>query len=83
MPGTNGAIVGLMKKRSEDPHVDPVPMPPPSPAVADELASPGKQLLCRVCGSPGASKKTDMLCWVCRRLKISAWKDAEKLTLPE
>ncbi len=33
--------------------------------------------------SPGASKRNEMLCWVCRRLKISAWKDVEKISLPE
>ena len=63
--------------------MDPAPIPPPPPASADELASLSKLVNCRICGSPGASKKTDMLCWVCRRLKISAWKDVEKLSLPE
>ena len=73
-----------MKKRAEDPRMEPIPIPPPPPPVgADEFASPNNQLLCRVCGSLGASKKDDMLCWVCRRLKISAWKDVEKLSLPE
>ena len=73
-----------MKKRPEDPRMEAIPVPPPPPPVgAGEFASPDKRLLCRVCGSPGASKKNDMLCWVCRRLKISAWKDVEKLSLPE
>ena len=33
---------------------------------------------CTVCGSdcvPGASEQ---LCWVCRRLKISAWRDSDQ-----
>jgi rubrerythrin len=51
------------------------------PSVAELEA--GQTLRCRVCGSPGASKRHDMLCWVCRRLKISAWKDIEKISLPE
>ena len=58
-----------------------LPVPPP-PAVFEDLqASPS--LKCRVCGSLGASKRFDMLCWVCRRLKISAWKDVEKISMPE
>ena len=56
-------------------------MPPIMPSV-EELEA-GQALRCRVCGSPGASKRHDMLCWVCRRLKISAWKDIEKISLPE
>lgn len=76
------ALDTLMKKRPEhDPRVDPTPMPPPPPSAADEFE--GQQLRCRVCGTPGASKRHDMLCWVCRRLKISAWKDIEKMSLPE
>jgi hypothetical protein len=73
----------IMKKRPEhDPRLEPVPVPPPLPlASADDFES--GQLRCRVCGSPGASKRNEMLCWVCRRLKISAWKDIEKISLPE
>jgi hypothetical protein len=72
-----------MKKRTEDPRLQ-VPMPPPPPPEFSEY-EPGQQpvLRCRICGSPGASKRFDMLCWVCRRLKISAWKDVEKSSLPE
>jgi hypothetical protein len=54
-------------------------MPPPLPAAVDSFEA----LKCRVCGSHGASKRFEMLCWVCRRLKISAWRDVEKLSLPE
>lgn len=70
-----------MKKRPDSELGLDVPMPPIMPSV-DELAA-GQMLRCRVCGSPGASKRHDMLCWVCRRLKISAWKDIEKISLPE
>lgn len=68
-----------MKKH--DPRVEPAPMIPPPIAVPEDLET--GQLRCRVCGNPGASKRNDMLCWVCRRLKISAWKDVEKISLPE
>jgi hypothetical protein len=32
---------------------------------------------CVVCGSEVAPFSSEQLCWVCRRLKISAWRDAE------
>ena len=72
-----------MKKRPENERqFDPPPPPPPPPVSVDELEV-GPSLRCRVCGSLGASKRDDMLCWVCRRLKISAWKDVEKLSFPD
>ncbi len=71
-----------MKKRPEnDQRIEPVPIPPP-PLPVEQFGA-DQSLRCRVCGSPGASKAQDMLCWVCRRLKISAWRDIEKITLPE
>jgi hypothetical protein len=30
---------------------------------------------CEVCGDACAPISNEALCWVCRRLKISAWKD--------
>lgn len=32
---------------------------------------------CSVCGSEANPNPTEQLCWVCRRLKISAWRDVE------
>ena len=32
---------------------------------------------CVVCGAEVAPFSTEDLCWVCRRLKISAWRDVE------
>ena len=32
---------------------------------------------CSVCGSECAPNSTEPLCWVCRRLKISAWRDSD------
>ncbi len=73
-----------MKKRTENDSRPQFPMPPPLAAeLAEVEAGQQSSLRCRVCGNPGASKRYDMLCWVCRRLKISAWKDVEKTTLPE
>ncbi len=33
---------------------------------------------CVVCGSPCAPNSTEGLCWVCRRLKISAWREGDQ-----
>jgi hypothetical protein len=33
---------------------------------------------CVVCGSPCAPTSTEGLCWVCRRLKISAWREGDQ-----
>jgi hypothetical protein len=32
---------------------------------------------CVICGSECAPNSTEGLCWVCRRLKISAWRDSD------
>ena len=32
---------------------------------------------CVVCGSECAPNSTEGLCWVCRRLKLSAWRDSD------
>jgi hypothetical protein len=33
---------------------------------------------CSVCGAETSSAGDEPLCWVCRRLKISAWKEIEQ-----
>ena len=40
-----------------------------------------KTFACQVCGSEGATTQSEGLCWVCRRLKISAWRDVEQPNL--
>ena len=37
-----------------------------------------KALKCTVCGADTSSEQPEQLCWVCRRLKISAWRDNEQ-----
>ena len=32
---------------------------------------------CVVCGDPVAPFSAEALCWVCRRLKISAWRESD------
>jgi len=41
----------------------------------DRLKKSGK---CSVCGGETATTGADALCWVCRRLKISAWREIEQ-----
>ena len=65
----------VKKKAQEGPIVD-----PRVAASARRLVfepKPRKTFDCRVCGSEGASEDSEGLCWVCRRLKISAWRDVE------
>jgi len=41
---------------------------------SDRFKKPQK---CVVCGSECAPNSAESLCWVCRRLKLSAWRDAD------
>jgi hypothetical protein len=41
----------------------------------DRLKKPAK---CSVCGGETAVTGAEALCWVCRRLKISAWREIEQ-----
>ena len=59
----------------------------PQPVIDPEILAKAKLALesdrikpianCVVCSSPCAPNSTEGLCWVCRRLKISAWRDSE------
>ena len=55
-----------MKTNPIQPEIIAVPMPPPMA---------GRK--CSVCGDPQAPNSGEGLCWVCRRLKISAWRDSD------
>lgn len=46
------------------------------------LENPRPKLMakCTVCGADATASTTEQLCWVCRRLKISAWRDIENQT---
>ena len=39
---------------------------------------PKKAEKCIVCGAETAASTAEPLCWVCRRLKVSAWRDIEQ-----
>jgi hypothetical protein len=63
------------------------PAPDPEPRIPDDLIEAALRLAesektrrlskCTVCGDETAPNSTEGLCWVCRRLKISAWKDQD------
>jgi Zn finger protein HypA/HybF involved in hydrogenase expression len=38
---------------------------------------------CVVCASTCAPNSAEGLCWVCRRLKISAWRDSDQQAVQE
>lgn len=64
------------------------PTPTVEPALSKEVIAQAKAVLdievvqrrakCEVCGGEGAPNSQEGLCWVCRRLKISAWRDADQ-----
>jgi hypothetical protein len=59
----------------------------PEPVIANEILESAKRSVmpdklkrttkCVVCGSECAPTSAEDLCWVCRRLKISAWREGD------
>jgi hypothetical protein len=61
---------------SSEPVIDPVLLDQAKRAIAaDQLHRVEK---CSVCSAPCAPNSAEPLCWVCRRLKISAWRDSDQ-----
>ena len=64
------------------------PQSKPEPVVPAELLEQAKLAIavdrlkkgakCSVCGAETSGPSDEPLCWVCRRLKISAWKEIEQ-----
>ena len=62
--------------------------PKPEPVIPPEILEQAKQsistdrlkkvVLCSVCGAETTSGSAEPLCWVCRRLKVSAWREIEQ-----
>ena len=63
--------------------------PKPEPVIPAEILENAKRSIsadrlkkvskCTVCGSETqGSGSEEVLCWVCRRLKVSAWRDSEQ-----
>jgi hypothetical protein len=66
----------------------PVPViPAPEPVVPEAIIEQARRAIeadrikkperCVVCASECAPNSTEGLCWVCRRLKLSAWRDTD------
>ena len=71
-------------KRKPAPNTEPVLLPvDPIPAALSsfrekELKKPSKCVVCGEDTSPNSHPGQDEdLCWVCRRLKLSAWRDSD------
>jgi rubrerythrin len=69
-------------------------LPPASEPVIDQkLLEEAKRAIqtdqfkriekCSVCGAVCAPNSAEGLCWVCRRLKISAWRDSDPQIVQE
>ena len=60
----------------------------PEPVIPPEILEQAKRALsadkvkkaekCSVCGAETSPSAGEPLCWVCRRLKVSAWRDIEQ-----
>ena len=69
------------------------PQPKPETIVPAEILEQAKRSLvpeclspvikCSVCGAPSSLVAGEPLCWVCRRLKISAWREIEQQMLAQ
>ena len=69
-----------MSKPTKPQNIEvPVAAPPVIDVARDYVFEPKpvSRFPCKVCGTSGATERSDRLCWVCRRLKISAWRDSD------
>ena len=48
--------------------------------LAYDVSQMKKPVKCVVCNDPCAPNSVEGLCWVCRRLKLSAWRDSDLQT---
>ena len=73
-----------MKKKRESPLPG---IPVVEPAAPDAIIEQARLAIeadrvkkpagCVICGEESAPISTEGLCWVCRRLKLSAWRDSD------
>ncbi len=73
----------MKKKPIAEPIISPEILEMAKKSVGPEKGQPGKR--CAVCGADclpltGPQVEDEDLCWVCRRLKISAWRDSDGQT---
>jgi len=71
-------------RRKAQPKTEAV-VPPEILEQAKKSISPDRlkqTVKCSVCGAETQVSTGEPLCWVCRRLKISAWRDIEQQQMP-
>ena len=71
----------VKRKRTTD-AAEPVSEPVVPEAIVEQArraieADREKPAHCVVCGGDCAPNSSEGLCWVCRRLKLSAWRDTD------
>lgn len=70
-----------MKKKPKEPNSEPPVVDEEilrsARSVFEEQIRPGASRKCEICAGEAAPTSTESLCWVCRRLKISAWRDSD------
>lgn len=64
------------KKQSEPVVVDEAILESAKAALRNEHVQPVRKK-CVICSSEAAPNSDEDLCWVCRRLKISAWRESD------
>jgi hypothetical protein len=65
-------------RRKPTPVASPEQKVPVEQPRADSNAEKARRITkCTVCGEDVAPNSVEGLCWVCRRLKISAWRDSD------
>ena len=70
-----------MRKKNPTPEKEPLVVDQEilrTAKLALESERPRATVRCVICGSDAAPTSTENLCWVCRRLKISAWRDSDQ-----
>ena len=66
----------MKRKPKEEPVISKEIIEQAKRAIEADRAKPLEK--CTVCGGEAAPNSTETLCWVCRRLKISAWRDVDQ-----
>jgi hypothetical protein len=73
----------VKRKRTPIPVVNSLEVPAVPPALMEEARRAiqsdriARSAKCVVCGEVCAPNSVEELCWVCRRLKLSAWRDSD------
>ena len=67
---------GMKRKSKEEPVIPQEILEQAKRAIQADAVKPAAK--CKVCDGEAAPNSTEGLCWVCRRLKISAWRESEQ-----